>query len=208
MKTRVYPSSQENVKRLALFLHQSDVVGFPTETVYGLGAVWDDDEAVQKIYHLKKRAKDKSFSIHICDINQVQEVAVDVPDIFYQLAQHFFPGPLTMIVPKNPNVSSYVSSNDKVAIRFPNHLDALALIRAVGRPIIGTSANISGQIPSVSAVEVLQKFDGQIAAILDGGPCRDQKPSTIIDLVEHQVLRWGSITLQEIKPFLSKTFFI
>ncbi|MBN1914496.1 MAG: threonylcarbamoyl-AMP synthase [Parachlamydiales bacterium] len=206
MKTSLY--SNTDLQKAAEALRRGEIIAFPTETVYGLGAVYDDEEALKAIYSLKKRQKDKALTIHLSDIAQLGEVVEEIPKEFYGLSAQFLPGPLTVIMRKKKTLSSYISSNDKVGVRIPSHPIARQLIQLVGKPIIGTSANLSHSQPAISAEQVLSVFQGKISAVLDGGECYYRLSSTVIDLVDRIIYRIGVITPHMIEEVVGKKFFL
>lgn len=187
-------------------LERGGVVGFPTETVYGLGASIASDEAIKKIYLLKNRPPEKALSVHLGSIEQVYKVAEDIPPEFFQLYEHFLPGPLTIVLKKKKSVSSMVSSYDSVAVRFPSHPTALKFLKILDDPIIGTSANISSQKDPITADEVLRSFNGKVDCIIDGGKCEVGSASTILNLVgELKILRKGIVSKEEIEQVLKRS---
>lgn len=191
----------------ASYLKQGMVVAFPTETVYGLGANAFDENAINQIFSLKKRAKDNPLIVHIHDINQVLTLAQNIPPEFYLLANSFFPGPLTVVVQKHPNVPYAVTASlETVAIRMPNHPMALKLLSYAGVPIAAPSANLSGKPSPTCADHVRQDFLGKIPLILDGGNCEVGIESTVINLTspEPTLLRPGTITKQMLEAVLGK----
>lgn len=192
--------TDENLRQVAKMLQNSKTIIFPTETVYGVGAHVFRDEAIEKIYDLKNRPKDKGLIVHLGKIQDVEKVAKDIPDEFYLLAQKFFPGPLTIVLKKNPKVSNFVSKDDTIAVRMPSCDVALKLINFVQDPIVGTSANISNEKAPISANETFDKFLDKVDVIIDAGICELKIPSTIVSLLEKppKILRVGSILPQQI----------
>lgn len=203
MNTKVFSKKDltyQNLKNIVDYLEDSQVVAFPTETVYGLGAHMFKEDAIKKIYALKKRDKNKALIVHLGSIEDVKRVAIEIPNDFYTLASRFFPGPLTIILKKNPEISSLISSDSTIALRMPDNLYTQKIINLLGSPIVGTSANISNQKSPVSAKMVLDAFINKIPAIVDTGECELKIPSTIISLVEkpYKILRTGSISKDQI----------
>ncbi|MFN1834037.1 L-threonylcarbamoyladenylate synthase [Balneola sp. MJW-20] len=181
-------------------LKDGNVVAFPTETVYGLGAsVWNE-EAVKKIFELKGRPSDNPLIVHVSDLTQLRELASNVPDIANTLAKAFWPGPLTLILPKTDRVPDLVTAGlDTVALRMPDHPLAIALIRSVG-PLVAPSANISGRPSPTSSKHVRDDFGDRIP-VLDGGDTQLGLESTVLDLSGAQplILRPGAIGPEEIR---------
>ena len=185
MKTTLLtPETDENaVKTAAALIRQGEVVGMPTETVYGLAANALDGEAVKKIFLAKGRPQDNPLIVHIADFDQIYDLCPSVPPQAKQLAEAFWPGPMTMIVPKGGCIPDEVSCGlDTVGIRLPSHPMARALIRESGVPLAAPSANTSGRPSTTTAAHVMRDMDGKIAAILDGGACGVGVESTVITL--------------------------
>lgn len=180
-------------------LRRGGLVAFPTETVYGLGADALDEKAAKKIYEAKGRPSDNPLIVHIADIDALKELAVEIPDVAYDLAKAFWPGPLTMILKKGAKVPHGTTGGlDTVAIRMPNHKLALALIRESGLFIAAPSANSSGKPSPTLAKHVFDDLNGRIDMILDGGKSVIGLESTIVDLTGQRpcILRPGYITKQ------------
>lgn len=173
-------------------------VAFPTETVYGLGARVLDEKSVENIFRMKGRPSDNPLICHIATLDQIYLLAREVPLQALQLAEQYWPGPLTIVLKKHPSVPySVTGGHDTVAIRMPNHPLALQLIHRVG-PLVGPSANLSGRPSSTTADHVLADFAGMEGGVLDGGPCAEGIESTVISLVGDtpKLLRPGVIPLQ------------
>ena len=210
MNTKIFSKKdlcEQNLKNIVGYLSESQVIAFPTETVYGLGAHMFKEEAIKKIYALKKRDKNKALIVHLGSIEDVKRVAIEIPNDFYTLASRFFPGPLTIILKKNPEISSLISSDSTIALRMPDNYYTQKLINLLGSPIVGTSANISNQKSPVSAKMVIDAFFNKISAIIDTGECSLKIPSTIISLVDkpYKILRTGSISKDQIDKALKNS---
>lgn len=209
MKTLILsPHSDKNaIQTAANLIKAGEVVGMPTETVYGLAANALNGEAVEKIFHAKGRPQDNPLIVHIAEFEQIDQLCPCVPESARQLAEAFWPGPLTMIVPKADCIPNEVSCGlDTVGIRLPSHPMARELIRAAGVPLAAPSANTSGR-PSTTTVEhVLNDMDGKIAAILDGGACGVGVESTVISLAgeKPRLLRPGGVTLEQLETVLGE----
>lgn len=194
--------SPEDIALAALLLKKGELVAFPTETVYGLGAPIFSPETIRKIFTVKGRPQDNPLIAHVGSVEEALTLVRDPPAVFFRLAEHFFPGPLTLVLSKQPHVSSIVSGGgETIALRMPSHLVARALIQAVGEPLVAPSANLSGKPSSTEASHVLDDFHGKIGAVIDGGPCPGGLESTVLSLVGKRpcLLRPGSITLEEIQ---------
>ena len=190
MKTTLLtPETDENaVKTAAELIRAGEVVGMPTETVYGLAANALNGEAVKKIFLAKGRPQDNPLIVHIADFNQIYDLCPAVPPQAKQLAEAFWPGPLTMIVPKGDCIPDEVSCGlETVGIRLPSHPMARALIRESGVPLAAPSANTSGRPSTTTAAHVMHDMDGKIAAVLDGGACGVGVESTVITLALEQL---------------------
>ena len=193
------------VARAAALLRAGELVAFPTDTVYGVGAIVWDATAVDKLYAAKLRALDKAIPVLLADPADIALVARDLPPAALRIAEHFWPGPLTLVVPRAECVPDEVTAGgDTVAVRVPDHDLARALIRAAGAPLATTSANLSGQPSPVTAQEVAAQLGERIGLILDGGRCPGGVPSTILDLTQPQprILRPGPINLEQILGIL------
>ncbi len=185
-------------------LQKGELVAFPTETVYGLGAPIFNPDAIAKIYLAKGRPSDNPLIAHISSLDQVHQIARDIPPEFDLLANVFFPGPLTVVLKKHPSVPSIVSGGlDTIAVRMPRHTVAQQLIAAVGQPIVAPSANLSGKPSSTTAQHVVSDFEGKIKAVIDGGPTEYGVESTVVSLVsEPCLLRLGAIPSAQIEQAL------
>jgi L-threonylcarbamoyladenylate synthase len=197
MKTEIIPASE--IERALEILKNGGLVAFPTDTVYGLGALAFDNETIEGIYKAKDRPLEKAIPILIADVDDLKKVADQIPDMARIFATRFWPGPLTCILPKKPTLPPAVSSTDTVAIRIPDHKDARALLRVAG-PMAVTSANISGQQSPVTAQQVYEQLKGRIPLILDGGTTPGGVPSTLVDCTGAQpnILREGPISLEDL----------
>lgn len=204
MNTKIL--TEKEIEQAAQMLKSGEVVAFPTETVYGLGAPIFEPKTIEKIFSIKGRALDNPLIAHIADLADCEKIAEDLPETFFQLAGRFFPGPLTLVVKKKSAVPSIVSAGlETIAIRMPHHPIALSLIRAVGEPLVAPSANLSGRPSSTMAEHVLADFRGKIASVLDGGPCQHGMESTVIDLVSFEkptLLRHGALSKEAIEAAL------
>ena len=191
-----------NVVDAAERLKAGQLVAFPTETVYGLGANALNVTAVARIFEAKQRPLFDPLIVHIPAINHLQSVVQQVPSIARVLAHHFWPGPLTMVLPKCDAIADLVTAGlPGVGIRIPEHSVALRLLQVADCPIAAPSANRFGSVSPTTAEHVLQGLDGRIDAVLDGGSCRVGLESTVISLMHQNpvVLRLGGLSLEEIE---------
>jgi L-threonylcarbamoyladenylate synthase len=196
----------DQIAEAAEFLRKGELVAFPTETVYGLAAPIFNSEAIAKIYLAKGRPSDNPLIAHIASLDQIHQIARDVPPEFYLLAEKFFPGPLTVVLKKHASVPPIVSGGlDTIAIRMPRHRIALELIAAAGQPLVAPSANLSGKPSSTTAQHVAADFEDKIAAVIDGGATEFGIESTVISLIgEPCLLRLGAVLQAEIEKVLGK----
>lgn len=197
-----------NIHQAVKVLKSSGLVAFPTETVYGLGANARDCEAVKRIFEVKGRPSDHPVIVHISKAEQMHEWAQNIPAVAWQLAKAFWPGPLTLILPRLGSVSNAVTGGlDTVALRVPEHPIALALLNAFGSGIAAPSANRYGRVSPTSSEDVREELGDSVDLILDGGRCSVGIESTIIDLSTRtpKVLRPGKITDEELNSILDMT---
>jgi L-threonylcarbamoyladenylate synthase len=183
-------------------LNQNGIIGFPTETVYGLAGNAFDTEAIHKIFEVKKRPTFNPLIVHIKGIEDLKQVASEIPPIAYELANAFWPGPLTLILKKQPYIPDLVTANqDTVAVRVPNHPVALELLHQLDFPLVAPSANPFTSISPTSAEHVENYFGNQINMVLEGGECSAGIESTIIGFENNRVVvyRLGALALEEIE---------
>lgn len=204
MQTQLLNVTPDALKRAGALIRSGELVAFPTETVYGLGANALDAEAVKRIFEAKGRPGDNPLIVHISHIDQLKPlIAVEPSPMARALMDAYWPGPMTLIFPKSDAVPLAVTAGlDTVAIRYPAHPAARALIDAAQRPIAAPSANRSGRPSPTTAQHVLEDMDGRVPMILDGGPCDVGLESTVIDMTggnEPRILRPGGITPEMIE---------
>jgi L-threonylcarbamoyladenylate synthase len=194
--------NEDTVEEAAEIIREGGLVAFPTETVYGLGANALDPGAVKKIFQAKGRPQDNPLIVHIWDIKQIETLAHDVPDIAYKFMERFWPGPMTVILPKSSVIPDITSASlPSVGIRMPSNVIARELIKKSRVPIAAPSANISGR-PSPTDVErCIEDLDGKVDFILGGEMCQVGVESTVIDctVTPTCVLRPGGITLEMLR---------
>lgn len=195
----------EAIAAAAEVLRAGELVAFPTETVYGLGANALDGDALAKIFAAKQRPTNDPIIAHIADTAQLDMLATDIPAVAEQLAATFWPGPLTLILNRAPTVPGIIAEGrDTIAVRMPAHPVARALLQAAGVPVGAPSANTFTRPSATTAQHVLEDLDGRIAMVLDGGPATIGVESTVLDLGgdEPRVLRPGGITLEALRRVL------
>lgn len=198
---------KEAYEEAAQCLKRGGLVAFPTETVYGLGGNALEEEAAKKIYTAKGRPSDNPLIIHIAEVSALKELASEIPEVAIRLAERFWPGPLTMILPKSEKVPLGTTGGlDTVAIRMPDHPVALQLIRTSGLYLAAPSANTSGRPSPTLAEHVAEDLSGRIDMILDGGMVRVGLESTIVDLTEEipVILRPGCITKEMLEQVVGQ----
>jgi L-threonylcarbamoyladenylate synthase len=188
------------VARAAALLQAGELVAFPTDTVYGVGAPFSNAAAVQRIYVAKGRPERKGIPILLASLADLQLIASGASKGAHRLMAAFWPGPLTLILPKSPALPPTVTQTASVAVRLPDHRLTRALIAAVGIPLAVTSANRSGEPATTDPAVVRQSLEGRIAAVLDGGIAPGGLPSTIVDCTVEppRVLRSGPIASADI----------
>ena len=196
---------RDKVSAAAKILREGGLVGLPTETVYGLGANGLDGAAVRRIFEAKGRPQDNPLILHVSGPQWLTRYCAQVPPLAYVLARKFWPGPLTMILKRDPCVPDETTAGlDTVAVRCPNHPVTLAIIREAGVPIAAPSANLSGRPSCTTAQDVLEDMDGKIQCLVDGGPCAVGVESTILDLTctPPRLLRPGGVPVEQIERLI------
>jgi L-threonylcarbamoyladenylate synthase len=196
-----------DVSEAATVLKRGGLVGFPTETVYGLGAIALDVDAVARVFEAKGRPRFDPLIVHVADLAGARQLVTRFPDVADKLARKFWPGPLTLVLPKRDIVPDLITAGlPTVGIRVPDHPLALALLRAAGVPIAAPSANLFGCVSPTTAEHVAEQLGDRIDLILDGGPCRVGVESTVLQVEPAPpiVLRLGGVTLEELERELGK----
>lgn len=197
MKKGLSSSLSKQIKQADIILKHGGVIAFPTETVYGLGISMSVPESAQRIYQIKERDHTKALSFILSDVSQLDQVAVSITEVAWQLISRFWPGPLTLIFTKSKSVSElFTSGNQTVAVRVSSHTVARAIVAEHGAPITATSANISGKPNLLTAEEVKMELGNKIDYIVDCGKCPGGPESTIIDVTKELpvMLREGAIS--------------
>ena len=207
MKTIVFHPETDNtaIQQAAAILRHGGLLGIPTETVYGLGANALDETAVLHIFEAKGRPQDNPLILHVPGADWLELYCHDIPPVAYTLAERFWPGPLTMILPRRDIVPLRTTGGlETVGVRCPNHPMTLAIIREAGIPVAAPSGNTSGRPSPTTARHMLEDMDGKINGIVDGGPCSVGVESTIIDLTvtPPRLLRPGGLPLEALEAVL------
>lgn len=206
MITRIV-NAKDGLDEAVSLIKNGELVVFPTETVYGLGANAFDPVAVAKIFEAKGRPQDNPLIVHISRVEEVKDIARDVPEVFYTLAERFMPGALTVVLPKSDLIPGIVTAGgDTVAVRMPDHPVARELISR-SFPLAAPSANRSKHVSPTTARHVYDDLDGRVPLILDGGECGVGIESTVLDLTSGSpvILRPGAVTAEMLAPFLGVT---
>ncbi len=201
IQTKISAPGASSLTEAANLIKAGQIVAFPTETVYGLGANCFDEKAIDKIFKAKGRPSDNPIIVHIHSINQVSDVALNVSVTAKELMQRFWPGPLTLVLEKRPSVPDSVTAGlNTVAVRMPDHQIAQTIIEHSGVPIAAPSANLSGKPSPTTAQMVYDDLNGKIPLIIDSGPCEVGIESTVLDVTGKvpRILRPGMITIEMI----------
>jgi L-threonylcarbamoyladenylate synthase len=204
MRTKLTSSSDV----AARYIFSGEVVAFPTETVYGLGANVFDEDAIEKIFVAKGRPADNPLIAHIGSLSQLELLVDDIPPMAAKLVDGFFPGPLTIVLPKRADVPAMATAGlDTIGVRMPLHKLALTFIRACRLPLVAPSANLSGKPSPTTWQAVKADLDGRIACILQGEPTDVGLESTVVDCTDDvpMVLRAGAITLEQLQEVIPET---
>ena len=189
------------IEETAVLLQQGYLIIFPTDTVYGVGVdAWNGD-AIMQLYQVKQRPFSKAIPILLSDLDQLSQITHTIPDIAYEYIQRFWPGALTLILPKNPDLPAAISPDNNIAVRVPDCTVARALIRAAGGALAATSANRSGQPPAATAAQALKELGGRVTAVLDNGPTPGSAASTVVNctVAPPVILREGPITTVDLQ---------
>ncbi len=184
-------------------LKEGGLVAFPTDTVYGLGAMIRNSRSIEALYHTKERDKGKAIPVLLGDHSELESVAVKISATARRLAERFWPGPLTLVILRHPVLPEILSADPTIGVRMPDHPVALGLLRRTG-PLAVTSANLSGHSSASTAQEVKQQLNGRIQLIIDGGRTPGGSPSTVVDCTGPKltILRHGPLSLQELETAL------
>ena len=198
--TQVLPAADPQALTTAInILRRSGLVAFPTDTVYGLGALVNDPAGIERLYQVKGRESAKAIPVLLSDLSELSRVAAEINPALQRLAQQFWPGPLTLVVPRHSALPRELSPYPTIGVRIPDHPVALALLRLAG-PMAVTSANLSGRSSPTTAQEVVDQLGGRIELVLDGGSAPGGVSSTVVDCsgLEPVILRQGPIGLDEL----------
>lgn len=200
MKTKMLPADHADALAAAIqMLQAGGLVAFPTDTVYGVGALVRDPRMISELYRVKGRHAEKAIPVLLGELDHLPQVTADLGPVASRLAKRFWPGPLTLVVPKNLSLPGILSPYPTIGVRMPDHPIALALLKATG-PLAVTSANLSGAGSVTTAQAVHSQLGGRIPLILDGGETPGGNPSTVVDCTgtELMVLRPGPLALEDL----------
>lgn len=204
-KTQLLKADENSLDLAAKYFSAGEVVAVPTETVYGLAGNAYNGETIKKIFEAKGRPQDNPLIVHISDMKMLKEVASEIPETAYKLADAFWPGPLTMIMKKSEKVSPVTTAGlDSVGIRMPSDPFAHALIVKTGIPFAAPSANVSGRPSPTDAKTVFEDMNGKIPLVVDGGECFAGVESTVVSLLNETpiILRPGYVTKEDMEEVL------
>lgn len=202
METILLSDSEQDIETAAALIRNGEVVGIPTETVYGLGADATNEAAIKKVFNAKERPADNPLIVHLADFSDAEQYTSKIPELAYRLAERFCPGPFTIVLPKNDKIP-YVTSGglDTVGIRIPAHPVMNKIIKLSGKPIAAPSANTSGYPSPTKAEHVIDDMNGKIAAVVNGGQSEFGIESTVIAIENDdtvRILRPGCVTREDI----------
>jgi L-threonylcarbamoyladenylate synthase len=192
----------KQIERGAEIIRKGGLVAFPTDTLYGLGAGAHIESAVERIFQVKQRSREMALPLLLADTSQVPEVAKDLPEYAWRLIERFLPGGLTLVARRTQKVKDIVTAGgDTVAFRIPDHPVPRALIRGSGMPVVGTSANVSGQPNPLTYEEVCRQIGDKVDLVIDGGPPPFGKESTVVDVTGDVpvILRPGAISKAQLE---------
>ena len=204
MKTEILSANESDAITQALaVLRRNGVVAFPTDTVYGVGALAFQPEGIERLFAVKDRPKSLAIPVLIASVDDLEAVSPDPGETALKLGERFWPGPLTLVVPRHPDLPAELSQSLTIGVRVPDHPIALAVLREAG-PLAVTSANRSGGENTYTAEEVFAQLGGRVDLIVDGGTTPGSVPSTVVDLTgdEVEILRQGPIGEGEIRIIL------
>jgi L-threonylcarbamoyladenylate synthase len=206
MITTLLPISDHTAIQRALeILASGGLVAFPTDTVYGVAALITNPSGIDRLYEAKSRSANKAIAVLLAETQQLDLLTPGLTPSARRLATRFWPGALTLVVPKHPNLPANLSPLPTVGVRMPDHVFARALMHAAG-PLATSSANISGESNTLTAEQVMEQLDGRIELVLDGGPVPGGVPSTVVDCTQDppQILRHGAITADQIADAINQ----
>ncbi len=200
-QTRLYKTNEgDAVRQLANDVRAGKLIIMPTDTVYGIGCDAFNALAIDELYAVKRRSGEKAIPVLLAEVNQLSRIVTHVPPAARDLIRRFWPGPLTLILPKNPDLPANISANENIAVRIPDHALTRSVIRLAGGAMAVTSANLSGQAAAINGDEAMRYFDSIVTAVLDDGASPQKQASTIVDCTGEtlKILREGPISEQDL----------
>jgi L-threonylcarbamoyladenylate synthase len=206
METKLLNADEPGaIEEAADLLKQGHIIAFPTDTLYGVGVDPFNSAAIEQLYQVKERVADKGIPILLADLSDLEKVAQNISSLTQALIEHYWPGPLTLVVPRHPRLPAVISPNEGIAVRIPDHAVSRAFIRAAGGVVATSSANHSGEQPARNAAEAFRVMNGQISAVLDGGSVQHGQGSTVLDCMSDppQVLREGPVTVKNLSRIIA-----
>ncbi len=188
------------IERAVEILRSGGLVAYPTDTVYGLAALPSDDEAVERLFRVKQRRPDQSTPLLIASPHDLTAIAAEVPEVAQRLMRDFWPGGLTIVLAKAPGYRSKAIPGETVGVRVPDHPVPRELVRLLGEPITGTSANVAGGPEPLTAGDVREQLGDAVDLVIDGGRCPGGRPSTVVDCTVEpvRIVREGAISREEL----------
>ncbi len=210
MASKLSLKIQEQIERGISILRQGGIVAYPTDTVYGLGACATLPQAVERIYIVKERPRNMPLPLLLADVSQITKVAELVPPSGWLLIHSFLPGALTLVLAKASSIPDIITAGGTtVAVRIPAHPVPIALVKGLGTPIVGTSANLSGKPSPLTADEVYSQLGDKVDLIIDDGRCLGGKESTIVDITGEKpvIVREGAISREELERVCGRVIF-
>jgi L-threonylcarbamoyladenylate synthase len=209
MKTQVIKINLNQIELnkiewISKVLHSNGLVIYPTETFYALGASCYSQKVIERVFRLKRRESSKPISVIVSGMKMVEEITSERPDLFYSVAERFWPGPLTLVLKASEKFPEYITGPNKtIGIRWPEHKWMNAMVKETGFPITATSANVSGSSEISTPGKAIEVFKGKVDLLVDGGETKGGLPSTVLNLVsgKPKILREGAVSSQEFEPY-------
>jgi L-threonylcarbamoyladenylate synthase len=194
------------IEQAAHLLRQGLIIAFPTDTLYGIGVNPFDTAALEQLYAVKGRPAEKGIPILLADAADLEKVTGSISEVAQALIEQYWPGPLTLVVPRHPQLPAIISPNEGIAVRIPDHTVSRAFIRAAGGVVAASSANRTGEQPASNAAEAFEALAGHIGAVLDGGQVQYGRASTVLDCMSNppKLLREGPITVKNLSRIIAK----
>lgn len=193
-------SDPDTIAAVSAAIRRNELIILPTDTVYGVGTNAFDEEAIRCLFVVKQRAREKGIPILLADVSDLEKVAMDIPPVAKNLIARFWPGPLTLVLPKRPDLPPALSSSGNIAVRIPDHNVSREIIRAAGGALAVSSANLSGHAPAQTVSEALDELAGAVTVAVDNGRSRGQLASTVVDCTGDtiRILRTGPLPMEEL----------